>query len=304
VKIIFTLIFICLAGFSFYFSRARFRRFKKKGTYWSIGYQSSSDPFKWDPANATIYSPDQLPIDATSLADPFLFKHKDTLYLFHEIVLKSVAGGKIGVSVYDTDSRKWIFQAIVLDEPFHLSYPYIFTHDSEIYMIPESKASESVRLYRATDFPLKWELEEIIIKDKKYVDPTICFWQNRFYLFVTRKRRLYLYHSESLTKGWQLHAKSPLKFWNHGRCGGRIFEHDNNLYRLAQEQAKGYGMGVHCYQICELSQTKFKEIYVGNKRILKPFGDGWAKKGMHHIDILKINDNNYFAVFDGRGTNT
>ncbi|MBC2714641.1 MAG: hypothetical protein HF978_04960 [Desulfobacteraceae bacterium] len=299
-EILYTFTFICIAGLSFYFGKTKLRRFKKKGYYWSIGYQSSSDPFKWDPAKAKIYDRDQLPIEAITLADPFLFKHKNTLYLFHEVVLKSVPEAKIGVSVYDTDNSKWIFQAIVLDEPFHLSYPYIFTHDSEIYMIPESKQAQSVRLYRATDFPLKWELEKIIIKDKKYVDPTICFWQNRFYLFVTRKRRMYLYHSESLTEGWQLHVKSPIKFWNHGRCAGKIFEHNNILYRFAQEQAKGYGMGVHCYQIRELSQTKYKEVYVGSKPIFKPFGDGWAKKGMHHIDILKISENNYFAVFDGR----
>lgn len=296
------IVVICLLGWFFYLAKTKIRhaRNKKYYGYWSIGYQYSSNPFKWDLQKAKIYDKDQLPIDAEALADPFLLKHKDKLYLFYEVVLKSVPEAKIGVSVYDANEDKWIFQAIVLDEPFHLSYPYVFAHGSDIFMIPESKAAKSVRLYRATDFPCKWELEKILIQNKKFVDSSIIYWQNQFYLFTTRKRRLYLYYSDALTQGWKAHPKSPVKFWNHGRCGGRIFEHNGCLYRVAQEQAKGYGMGVHIYKICELSSTDFKEIPIDKKPMLAPFGDGWANSGMHHIDILKISENKYFSVFDGK----
>ena len=58
--------------------------------------------------------------------------------------------GSIGVSVHDERHDAWHFRSIVLDEPFHLSYPYVFDHESETYMIPEAKGSNSVRLYRAT----------------------------------------------------------------------------------------------------------------------------------------------------------
>jgi len=275
-------------------------RKKKLYGYWSIGYQYSSDPFKWDIQNSKIYNKDQVPIDAKSLADPFLLSHKGKLYLFYEICLKSVPEAKIGVSVFNANEDKWIFLSIVLDEPFHLSYPYVFTHGSDIYMIPESKNAKSVRLYRATDFPCKWELEKILIQNKKFVDSSIIYWHNKFYLFTTRKRRLYLYYSDSLTKGWKVHPKSLIKFWNHARCGGRFFEHKGSLYRFAQEQAKGYGMGVHVYKICELSPTTYKEIAIDKKAMFEPFGEGWANSGMHHVDILKISENKYLSVFDGK----
>ncbi|MGB9499829.1 MAG: hypothetical protein ACKVE4_08790 [Dissulfuribacterales bacterium] len=278
----------------------RHARGKKHYSYWSIGYQFSSNPFKWDPKKSKIYDRDQLPIDAKTLADPFLLKHKDKLFLFYEVVLNSVPAAKIGVSVYDATKDKWIFQSIVLEEPFHLSYPYVFTHGSDIFMIPESKQSKSVRLYRATDFPCKWELEKVLIQNKKFVDSSIIYWQNQFYLFTTRKRRLYLYYSDALTEVWKAHPKSPIKFWNHARCGGRILKHNGSLYRFAQEQAKGYGMGLHTYKILELSSTGYKETLIDKKPLLEPFGDGWANSGMHHIDILKISENKYFSVFDGR----
>ena len=46
---------------------------------------------------------------------------------------------------------------IVLDEPFHLSYPQVFQWQGAWYMTVESAGARRVSLYRATDFPLRWE---------------------------------------------------------------------------------------------------------------------------------------------------
>jgi hypothetical protein len=294
--------FAFMLGVAFYSIKTILRRARKKNhySYWSIGYQYTSHPFQLDPAIARIYDRDQVPIAAETLADPFLFRHHDTLYLFYEITLPSDPAAKIAVSVYDPAHDKWIFQAIVLDEPFHLSYPYVFAHGADIFMIPESKAARSVRLYRATDFPLQWQLEKVLIHNKKFVDSSIVYRDQFFYLFTTRKRRLYLYYSDGLTSEWKAHPRSPIKYWNHARCGGRFFEHNGVLYRFAQEQAKGYGWGLHVFRVLKLSPTRYKEIPLGGKPLLEPFGDGWANSGMHHIDILQIDEKKYFSVFDGR----
>jgi hypothetical protein len=302
IEILMIFLGICALGLAFYYGKRELRRARKRGYFWSIGYQRSSDPFQWSPQHAKIYGRSQIPLDVKTLADPFMVKHQDTLYLFHEVVLKSSPYGKLAVSVYDAANDKWDFKSIVLEEPFHMSYPYVFSDGGEFYMIPESKQSKTVRLYRATDFPYKWALEKILIDNKKFADPSILFWENRYYLFVTRKRRLYLYYSDQLTHGWRLHPKSPVKIWNFARCAGRIFEHNDCLYRFAQEQVLGYGKGVRTYKILELSPTSYKEIPFDEKKILKPFGNGWAEKGMHHLDILKISENNFFGVFDGRGS--
>ena len=55
------------------------------------------------------------------------------------------------------DGFKWGYRQVVLDEPFHLSYPYVFEFEGEHYMVPESHQDRSLRLYRAVDFPTRWE---------------------------------------------------------------------------------------------------------------------------------------------------
>ena len=60
-------------------------------------------------------------------------------------------------------------------------------------------------------------------------------------------------------------------------------------------------MGVRLYEILELSTKNYKEVAVDQGLFLQPFGDNWARHGMHHVDILSLADNSYLSVFDGRG---
>jgi hypothetical protein len=281
--------------------RKRRRKEQQKDSNWSIGYQISTSPLEINPETASVYSADQLPLGTAGIADPFLLEQGGIIYLFYELILKSEPAAKIAVSVYDPDNKSWNFHSVVLDEPFHLSYPYIFEHDSETYMIPESKEAQSVRLYRSVGFPSKWQFERTLIQNKKYVDSSIIYWEGHFFLFTTRKRKLHLYYSESLTGAWYLHPSAPVKRWNYARCAGRIFEHNGKLFRFAQEQAKGYGMGVRLYEILELSSKGYKETAVDQDLFLQPFGDDWAQHGMHHVDIIRLADDSYLSVFDGRG---
>jgi hypothetical protein len=286
-----------------YFIKRAIRRKEQKRhySYWSIGFQTSAKPFDVDPLAADVYSRNEFPQGTAGVADPFLFRHDNAIYLFYELIVESSAQAKIAVSSYNEKNQAWDFLAIVLDEPFHLSYPYVFRSGTEIYMIPETKQAQSVRLYRAVDFPARWELERTLIYDKKYVDSSIVYWQGYFYLFASRKRNLYLYFSESLDGEWQLHPGSPLRRWNYARCGGRILEHEGRLYRFAQEQAKGYAMGVRRYQILELSTTKYKERPADKGLFVEPCGESWAQRGMHHVDMLQLDDGSYLSVFDGKG---
>jgi hypothetical protein len=277
------------------------RKKQQRHSYWSIAYQVTNSPEEINPETASVYGMDKMPLGTAGIADPFLLEHGEKIYLFYELILKSEPAAKIAVSVYDPDNQRWDFHSIVLEEPFHLSYPHVFKHDSEIYMIPESKSAQSVRLYRSVDFPSKWKLERTLIPNRKYVDSSIFYWKDHFFLFTTRKRKLYLYYSKSLAGAWSLHPKAPVKRWNYARCAGRIFEHNGKLFRFAQEQAKGYGMGVRLYEILELSTEYYKETAVDNDLFLQPFGDDWAQHGMHHVDIVRLADNSYLSVFDGKG---
>jgi hypothetical protein len=291
--------FLVLLGL-YRLNKWRARQARRGGHYWSVGYQRSSDPFTWDPTTAKVLGPGETSEPVHSLADPFLLQRNGDIYLFCEV--SSEAGGrnqKIGVCTLNRGSDTWNYEGIVLDEPFHLSYPFVFEHDGQVYMIPESKQANSIRLYRATEFPHKWELERVLVDGWKLVDSCVVPWEDKWYLFTSRKRWLVLLWADSLTGRFRLHPKSPIKWWNHARSAGGIIEHGGKLHRFAQEQTGGYGKGVHAYRILELSEKRYKEEPIAKNPILKPWGTGWANMSMHHISVLKLAEDDYFAVFDG-----
>ncbi len=45
--------------------------------------------------------------------------------------------GDIGLAV-SGDGRTWTYRGIVLDEAFHLSFPYVFEWNGAVYLVPES----------------------------------------------------------------------------------------------------------------------------------------------------------------------
>ena len=67
------------------------------------------------------------------LADPFLFEKDSKVYIFYEAFDLVQRKGKIGYSIID-DKKKSIPVHIVLDEPYHLSFPNVFVYQDNIYM--------------------------------------------------------------------------------------------------------------------------------------------------------------------------
>ena len=55
---------------------------------------------------------------------------------------------KIGcISVYELNDNKYKFLGKALEEPFHLSFPFIFEYSDNIYMIPEKQGVTILYLY-------------------------------------------------------------------------------------------------------------------------------------------------------------
>ncbi|MGA8038475.1 MAG: hypothetical protein WCA93_00040, partial [Acidimicrobiia bacterium] len=51
----------------------------------------------------------------------------------------------------------------VLDTGVHASYPYLIEDDGVIYCIPETYQANQLRLYRAVEFPDRWDLESTFL---------------------------------------------------------------------------------------------------------------------------------------------
>lgn len=86
-------------------------------------------------------------------ADPHLIEKDGKTWLFAELYDRFLLRGVLGCcELTKNGPKKW---KIILQMPFHLSYPHIFEYENEMYMIPETKEAREIQLYKATEFPLK-----------------------------------------------------------------------------------------------------------------------------------------------------
>jgi hypothetical protein len=275
-------------------------------TDWSIGiYISSSyEPFDFTGENVNnpvLTADDVTDVETEYVADPFLTYENGTYYMFFEVLSSNTEQGDIAVATAN-DVLNWSYEQIVLDEPFHLSYPYVFKWVNAYYMIPESHQDESIRLYKADDFPYSWSFVGTLLEGKEFVDNTIFHYDNIWWLFTETDNNdvLRLYYSDALLGPWTEHPKSPIIEGdaNIARPGGNVIVFDGRIVRYAQDCDPYYGNQVWAFEITILTTEDYEEQRVGNRPILKGF-DNWNTRGMHQISPHRLSDNRWIASVDG-----
>ena len=234
------------------------------------------------------------------VADPFLVKEGDLWYLFFELFNKARERGEIGVAS-SRDLCEWSYRGVVLSEPFHLSYPYVFKVNNDYYMVPESRQNREIRLYKATKFPNRWRMERVL-KRGNYSDPSLVFYQNKWWIFANlAPYGLAIFSSPSLTGKFTEHKQSPLYLGDSSRArpAGRILNIDGELYRFVQDNRGGYGRSVRMFRVMGLNKDEIKEEIVLPDPILSGTGSSWNGFGMHHISALRLADGTWVAAVDG-----
>lgn len=272
---------------------------------WSIGIYAGKSPFHLSPAaqNPVIAAPDVTDVPARFVADPFMLRVDSLWNMFFEVLNNENDLGEIGLAT-SCDGLSWQYQQIVLREPFHLSYPYVFRWQDHYYMIPETLGANTVRLYRATRFPTEWTLVKDLIPGA-HADPSIFRWDDRWWLFTCPRPHqhdtLALYSAAELTSEWTEHPRSPLIRGNRSvaRPGGRVLLHEGKPLRFAQDCFPIYGKQVRAFTITELTATSYMEGEVAQSPVLSPEGDGWNATGMHHVDAHRLEDGTFLACVDG-----
>jgi len=278
---------------------------------WSIGIYTGSSPFDLhDPemiSNPVLTGKNVTDVDARFVADPFLVPDTNRWYLFFEILNRATSQGDLGYAESE-DGQSWEYKKMIIDEPFHLSYPYVFQWEGQYFLIPESGEDLSIRLYRATSFPEEWQFVKRLLHGEHYVDPSIFRYNNIWWMFYSISGfndALNLYYSDELTGNWIAHPLNPIvkSDKNISRPGGRVIIHDGRPYRFTQDAEPRYGIQVFAFEIEELTKTSYKERMVSQKPVVTMSGEGWNAYGMHHVDPHFFNGN-WIAAVDGRcGTN-
>jgi len=275
---------------------------------WSIGIYTGASPLDLHAAsgvsNPVLSARDVTDVPAKFVADPFLIQRDATWYMFFEVLNADNGRGEIGFASSD-DTRHWRYGRIVLAEPFHLSYPYVFAADGIYYMIPESGAAQSVRLYKSDDFPTHWVFVDTLLSGSAFADSSLVRFGNTWFLFTETRPyvndTLGLYVADALTGPWRAHPQSPIVGNNphSSRPAGRIVATNGTLLRFAQDDSPNYGTQVFGFEITTLTATTYAERPVGAAPILRPGDDGWNAKGMHQIDAHQVGEHEWIACVDG-----
>jgi hypothetical protein len=200
-------------------------------------------------------------------ADPFIIHENGRDYCFIEQL--DYRKGKGVLSAYDITGETPIHLGVVLEEPFHLSYPFLFRYNEAIYLCPETSASREIRLYKAIDFPMVWKLEKILIRDIAAVD-SMLFEHGGIWWLLTNidstnsnefSSELYLFSAtQPITDDWRPHPMNPIVFDAHVARNGGLIQRDGMIYRVAQQmEFFRYGTGTTVFQIDRLSLTDYNE---------------------------------------------
>ncbi len=223
--------------------------------YWNIAYRFGGGMLPDGNGEAFAVLPES---KRYWYADPFLFEHGGKIYLFVEMFDNVTEKGLVGVSVLG--SNGFSVPEVVLEESFHLSYPYVFEEDGEIYMMPETMGDGCVQLYKAVDFPKRWQKHRVLVSEKGLVDTVICgewLLASRVTDSVKKETQLQLFnmHTGEAHPANQHIAGSQLS-----RGAGRAFECGGKLIRPAQNCSGGvYGAGLVFYSVDEISDTAYSE---------------------------------------------
>ena len=266
----------------------------------------TSDPFNLQPAsgisNPVLTKSDVTDVEAAFVADPFLYHEGNDWYMFFEVFEHPTQRGRIGLA-RSSDGYNWSYDRIVLAEDFHLSYPYVFSYNGKYYMIPETYNVYQIRLYEAQNFPYDWVHVATLLEGHYWVDTSIFYYDNTWWMFSTDTSRLtgFLYYSDNLTSGWVEHPRSPYILNDSSKAspGGRAFVYNGNrIIRIVQKDDVSYGEQVRAFQVDVLTKTDYAESEISESPLLIPGGTGWNADGMHHYDPWWDGDN-WIAVVDG-----
>jgi len=224
------------------------------------------------------------------LADPFPFVQDGKVHLFFECYSHDERRGSIWVVPVDAGGSAVGTPHPVLERDYHLSYPFVFRHGREVFMIPESEQNRTVDLYRASRFPDEWHLEETLFSGLRAVDSTIHEADGRLWLFANVAAEgasldddLHLFSGSKVTGPWRPHRANPVVATvRTARPAGRLFRDGERLIRPSQDCSGSYGGAIVLNRVDVLSTREYRETVIGR---VEPT---WLPKlsGTHTLNVL------------------
>ncbi len=194
-------------------------------------------------------------------ADPFLYnKDKEYYYILAEEFPFYKNIGFISLLTVDRKTMKLVKKETVIEEPFHLSYPFVNNGN----IIPEAYRSDKVTSYTLQNNKVQ---KTDIVMDSGLIDQTFLEYNGFEWVFATDKDNplsgLKIFYRKIGDSEWLSHAKNPVKSdITNSRPGGHFFILDNVLYRPVQDSEKLYGHKIRIMRVDTLTPDTFEETEV------------------------------------------
>lgn len=202
-------------------------------------------------------------------ADPFLIHEAGRDYIFLEELVYTQGKGRLVCIELDADGTPGK-PVVVLEKPYHLSYPFLFRYQDELYMIPESAENRTLDLYRCEQFPQQWVKVKTIMADVEAYDATLfADEQGEWWMFVCMRQHqyastnelLYLFSAPNpLTDDWEPHPCNPVvSDAATARPAGNLLYLNSRLYRPSQNCVPSYGRGLNLNEVITLNKQEYRE---------------------------------------------
>ena len=239
------------------------------------------------------------PCDDKYLADPFAAIRNGRIYVLCEEFDYRTDKGRI-VTLELTQGLSSLAPEVVMELPVHMSYPYLFEYQGEIYCTPETYQAHEVGLYKADDFPYRWRKIAVMVSNFAGADNTVFKYNDRWWLTSVDEEarphyKLFVWHASDPTGPWMPHAANPVKVdISSSRPAGTPFFYKGSLYRPAQDCSRTYGgrIVLNNNRIVTLTHSKFKEERAS---IIEPCSTGHCSDGLHTISAAGNN-----TIIDGK----
>ncbi len=221
------------------------------------------------------------------LADPFVISRNGRTFVFVEDYLYQT--GKAHISVFELSEVGAREIGIALEEPYHLSFPFLFEYQGEIFMCPESSQAREIRIYRCIEFPLRWTLETVAMRAVVAADSMIFPYDGRWWLFTNLgesdshvlSTELHIFVApDPLSGQWLPHRRNPVLMASDCARNGGLLRDGWQAFRVGQVRGFGsYGTSAKVMRIEKLNEIEYAEGLVCH--LTSVFQSGL--RGTHHM---------------------
>ena len=234
----------------------------EKQPEWSVSFQKDSAFEKPMYKSQKILNP-----IGSFLADPFVINYMGKNFCFVEEYIYRDRKGRISV-VELKDNQSYSYLGSVLEENYHLSFPFIFNENNEYFMIPETHEKREVRVYKTKNFPFDWTYSHTILKNVDAVDSVIIKKDKKYFLLtnicsdnLNQHDELHMYYTENFfSENWKSCKSNPVIFDPLKARNGGIFSHKLKIYRVNQvHEGDIYGRGFEINELIDISVNNFVE---------------------------------------------